>query len=548
MGLYSRLSFLVKYPKAVNATLFGVVFALLLIGAAAIGSIQILKGLDKQMDRDLRSLNVIGDNIGRTVAKLEIPSTMVPCSSAFQSWLERIGFLPDGIHEIIYDDGTVSCSVTEGLRHAGLKLGEPDIIDQANGYQLWLDRDLQMLGQNGLTGTFFRKNSFTLVLPRIDLEEALTTWHEREMLSPIKDGSMRHRAGKFGLSHGLELTALPDSGFSLEKASFWSYKCNSNDLICIYSVAPIADTLFSSRGALVLVVAILGVVAFMLAKLLSRRVMRIWSFQSRFIRTMSYETLECFYQPLLSLDTGEIEGVEALVRWRDTDGSLVFPDRFLPIVEKKRLTKQLTACVIARAIDDLRTIEFSVEVPRVNINIFPQDFEGIWLIKALLPMIEAPRKLQPVVEIVETANLPLEETKEAVSLLRASGIETYIDDFGVGYSSIHYLSALGADGVKLDRSFAMAPEGSLNKTMLFSAIEMISKTGLKLVVEGVEDRDRLMELRATNKVDIIQGYLISPPMSPKRLRTFLADFQIERLQNVTHTTHVHPDIKAVFKK
>ena len=240
-------------------------------------------------------------------------------------------------------------------------------------------------------------------------------------------------------------------------------------------------------------------------------------------------------------------GVEVLVRWHDLDGSLVFPDKFLPIVEMRKLTRVLTEHVVAHTIADLGNIKFAVDVPRVNINIFPQDFDANWLIKILIPLLDSHNKLKPVVEIVETSNLPVEETKEAISLLRASGIETYIDDFGVGYSSIHYLSALGADGVKLDRSFAMAPDGCLSKTMMFSAIEMINKTGLKLVVEGVEDRSRMMELQATNKVNVIQGYLISPPMPVARLEAFLSNFHHERLQSNAQITQMHADIKAAFQ-
>ncbi|WP_319530992.1 EAL domain-containing protein [uncultured Cohaesibacter sp.] len=527
--------------------MFGIVLSALLVCAGVFGSLQVYKGIDRQMSLDFAALDGMGANIAQTLSRLRNPDTIEPCSSAFMVWLERIAYLPDGIHEIIYNDDTIACSVTSGILADGFNLGQPDIDDPNDGYQLWLDRDLQMLGHGGMAGTFFRKAPFTLVLPEIRLAESIAPWHMREVLSPVRNGEWRHRSGVFRLSQGVNFEFSEDAGFDTQKYRFWIYNCNSNGLVCVYTVAPLLEVALAFKGTILATLAFLFACAMVLSRLLTARLLRLWSFEARFVRTMSYDTIECFYQPLFSLDEDEICGVEVLVRWRDLDGSIVFPDKFLPIVEEKKLTRELTEHVVAHAIADLSDIEFAVEVPRVNINIFPQDFDAIWLVKTLIPLLDSQTNLKPVVEIVETSNLPVEETKEAISLLRASGIETYIDDFGVGYSSIHYLSALGADGVKLDRSFAMAPDGCLSKTMMFSAIEMINKTGLRLVVEGVEDRSRMMELRATNKVNVIQGYLISPPMPVGRLKSFLSKFHHERLQSNAQITQMHADIKAAFQ-
>ena len=241
MGLYRELSVITKYPKALSAGMFCSVLLVFLFFAGFLGSMQVYKGLNRQMDLDFAALDTMSSNIIQTLSRLEIPNTIEPCSAEFMVWLERIAYLPDGIHEIIYTDDTIACSVTSGILPNGFNLGEPDISHTEGGFQLWLDRDLQMLGHGGMVGTFFRKAPFILVLPEIRLVENIAPWQRREVLSPVHNGEWRHRGGTFLLSQGVNFEFGKATGFDTEKYSFWIYKCNPTGLLCVYTEATLLE-------------------------------------------------------------------------------------------------------------------------------------------------------------------------------------------------------------------------------------------------------------------------------------------------------------------
>jgi EAL domain-containing protein (putative c-di-GMP-specific phosphodiesterase class I) len=123
------------------------------------------------------------------------------------------------------------------------------------------------------------------------------------------------------------------------------------------------------------------------------------------------------------------------------------------------------------------------------------------------------------VEIVENDMLP-EKASAEIEALREAGIGTYIDDFGTAYANIRTLADLPVEGVKLDRSFALAPDDSLLANLLGHAIEMIRATGRMIVVEGVETAARMALLKDAN-VDRVQGFFISKPLDIAAFVTFL---------------------------
>jgi EAL domain-containing protein (putative c-di-GMP-specific phosphodiesterase class I) len=125
-------------------------------------------------------------------------------------------------------------------------------------------------------------------------------------------------------------------------------------------------------------------------------------------------------------------------------------------------------------------------------------------------------------ESIESDALALEDAQSEIEALARHGVRTYIDDFGSGYSSIHRVASLAIHGVKLDRSFAMAPSESLMARMLVHAVDMIGSSGREIVVEGVETQERLDLLIATKAVGFAQGYYISRPLPIDGLVAFLA--------------------------
>lgn len=547
MRLYRYLYSLCDRPKTVVVAVFFALFSAMLMIAGTLFVFQVFLNLETQLDREIAKVDQLDSAFDTTMVALNAHNNSEACSSEFHHWLSTIAFLPDGIHEIIYSDKQQSCSVSRGKIPDGIELGKADLVRPDLGYQFWLDRDLGVIGYPGLQGSFVKEGNFLLVLPPLKAQETWLHGQKQEYITPTNDGEWLHRGGATGLKDKYPDIQTAQAGFSASDWAFWGFKCDGFNLVCVIVEAPVSGLLSAYSQTIIFGLALMLTIVWTLTQAAKAKFLSMMSLPSRFVRTMSEDSLICHYQPILSLENGEIEGVEVLVRWRDLDGSLVYPDQFLPVVEKRNLSRILTEIVIKNAVSDLKNIRFAVERPRVNINVFPQDFDARWLIKLLMPLQTGPYNFQPVVEIVETSDLPLESTREAIALLRANGIETYIDDFGVGYSSIHYLSGLGADGVKLDRFFAMAPEDSLSSKLLFSAIEMISKTGQRLVVEGVETKAKMMSLRATNKVHQLQGYGISPPVAVDRLAVFLEEFQHDLDKASTFHPKAISEISAAFK-
>lgn len=249
---------------------------------------------------------------------------------------------------------------------------------------------------------------------------------------------------------------------------------------------------------------------------------RHWSFEARFRRHLDADSIICAYQPVMHLDSGEIVGCEVLVRWRDIDDRVVFPDRFIDIVKRHDLTMELTRLVADRAYEELSRTAPPGRHLQVNFNIFPQDLDCARLTRAFAGFTTQLERFDVVLEIIESDEIPANAQRE-IEALRRAGIKTYIDDFGAGYSNMQNLAALSVDGVKLDRSFAMAPDNSMMAQMLRHAVEMIQATGRVMVVEGVETAERLALLRQMQaRIDFVQGYFIARPLDIAAFVAFLA--------------------------
>jgi sensor c-di-GMP phosphodiesterase-like protein len=210
-----------------------------------------------------------------------------------------------------------------------------------------------------------------------------------------------------------------------------------------------------------------------------------------------------------------------LARWRDIDDTILYPDAFIGIVERHNLTRRFTSLVAARAFEELSALP-AVGRLRVNFNIFPRDLDGEALREIFSVFDHVRDRFEVTLEIVESGAIQVDSAQREIEALRHAGIEIYIDDFGTGYSNVTNLATLSVDGVKIDRAFALAPDGSLTAQMLVHAVEMIRATGRAMVIEGVETAERLAQLRNwATPLDHAQGYFISRPLPIDRFAAFL---------------------------
>ncbi len=459
-------------------------------------------------------------NIGSAFAAVQRDLTAAPCSEAYHAQLRRIAYRPDGLSQFLYaPGGKVECALDKPRFDPALDLGPADIAQGGtNGFgSLWIDRDLSFLGLEDTKGSILLAGGLAVVIPPHDYGFAAPEWMSVEAVLVSQDGRRWHRGG----TEGVYESVLPARQESAAGRYLSRLDCDSAGLNCIAVEANLLGLMNFQKGPVAILVLLAALIAAIGAHFFSRYLTYYWSFEARFCRYLDEDSVICMYQPVMALDTGEITGCEVLARWRDVDDSIVFPDRFIEIIERKGLTQRFTEMVAKRACAELSTHLPAGRRLQVNFNVFPRDLDADDLTGIYSGFISQPNRFDVVLEIIESDEIPPNAQRE-IERLRRHGVKTYIDDFGTGYSNMQNVAALSVDGVKLDRAFAMAPDNSMMARMLRHAVDMIQATGRVMVVEGVETADRLAQLRAMQaKVDFVQGYLISRPLDIVAFTEFL---------------------------
>jgi EAL domain-containing protein (putative c-di-GMP-specific phosphodiesterase class I) len=234
--------------------------------------------------------------------------------------------------------------------------------------------------------------------------------------------------------------------------------------------------------------------------------------------------LTLHYQPRVVLATGEIEGLEALVRWNHPQLGLLPPDEFIGLAEVSGLIQDLTRFVIrAAAADNARLGEIGHLLP-VAVNLSVRNLYSPDLTEGIL------RSLEEFSLPAERLRVELTESEimddpalamQVLQRLRSEGIEVSIDDFGTGYSSLSYLRDLPIDEIKIDRSF-VADISDGDDVVVRSIIDLGHALGVAVVGEGVETAQQWDHLRRLG-CDVAQGYLVSRPLPYEELVRFLDD-------------------------
>jgi len=223
-----------------------------------------------------------------------------------------------------------------------------------------------------------------------------------------------------------------------------------------------------------------------------------------------------YYQPKVDFATRRTVGAEALIRWKHPQWGMVFPDRFIPLVEQTDLVHSVGEWVILEAARAARRIqEAGYPDFRMAVNVSPRQFqekdmsEVVGEILALTGL--APHCLE--LEITEALLAQdVDGVRRSLEELKHLGVRLAIDDFGTGYSSLSYLTSFPLDTLKIDRSFITTMEHDARHAAITSTVVAMSKTlGLNVVAEGVENHTHERMLRELG-CDLAQGYLFSKPL------------------------------------
>ena len=230
------------------------------------------------------------------------------------------------------------------------------------------------------------------------------------------------------------------------------------------------------------------------------------------------------YQPQYDLKTGQMRGVEALVRWQQGD-QIVSPARFIPIAEECGLIVPLGRWVIEEA--TRACVEFnkqSSDPLRLCVNVSALQIQRPNFANEVSEILQAsglpPDRL--VVELTESALMQKpEQGSYAMEQLQQMGVRIAMDDFGTGHSSLNYVSVLPISMLKIDRSFVLnCTKRKTDASILAAIVTMGHAMGLKVLAEGVETEEQATMLREQG-CDEVQGFLYSRPISKDRLMQLL---------------------------
>ncbi|GAB6150524.1 ABC transporter substrate binding protein [Clostridium novyi] len=242
--------------------------------------------------------------------------------------------------------------------------------------------------------------------------------------------------------------------------------------------------------------------------------------------------LKLVFQPQVNANTGEIKGVEVLLRWNSEKFGFVSPSEFIVIAEKSGLINSIGEWVLRESclkrkqwqIENLKDITISVNVSVIQL----QQDDFIEKLKEILEKTKLPPECLEL-EITESVMMESKETNlDILNSIRDIGVKIALDDFGTGYSSLSYLKMLPINKIKLDKSFIDTIHINKNdKFIVEGIIDLAHKIGLNVIAEGVELNEQLDVLCEAN-CDEIQGYYFSKPVEEFEFKELLKKGYIDR--------------------
>ncbi len=234
-----------------------------------------------------------------------------------------------------------------------------------------------------------------------------------------------------------------------------------------------------------------------------------------------------YFQPIASLGSGAITGVEALLRWQHPERGLVSPAEFMPLLEETGLVVQAGTWVLDTVCRQIARWRHDGLAPvPVAVNLSARQFRAKSFGQDVSRILDAHNVHAKLIELEITESslmADLEQAARTLQFFKSLGVRLSIDDFGTGYSSLTYLKRFPLDALKIDRSFVHdIPHDADDATITRAVISMAHSLGLQVIAEGVETPEQLAFL-AEHGCDRMQGFLFARPMPPEEITSWLAE-------------------------
>jgi len=250
--------------------------------------------------------------------------------------------------------------------------------------------------------------------------------------------------------------------------------------------------------------------------------------QSKLRQAIEAEAFEVYFQPQIDVVAHKIVGLEALVRWIDTDAKVHMPDTFISVAEESGLIVDLDKIIFAKALDEFsKWAKMGIAPERISINLAAKEFANKNFCSFLKEQLDVCELNEKCLELEITESDIMSNPEDAITKLQKMhkmGIQISVDDFGTGYSSLAYLKRFPIDKLKIDQSFVRdIPEDEEDCAIVEAVIALGKTLGLTLIAEGVENQEQEAFL-VEKGCHLIQGFYHSEPMSAKDTERFLQEF------------------------
>ncbi len=235
-----------------------------------------------------------------------------------------------------------------------------------------------------------------------------------------------------------------------------------------------------------------------------------------------------YYQPVIDIETGVLQGCEVLMRWRRPSGEMVSPGQFMTYAETSGHIFEMTRRLMVQTLDDLGDLYEKTPDLKISINLFAGHFKNRQIIEDVQDIYgDSPIALEQVVlEVTERQPLhDINAAKKIIAEFQSMGVRIALDDVGTGHGGLAYLQKLGMDIVKIDKMF-VDPLGQETSTARIAdaIVELAENLGMGIIAEGVETYDQILHLRRLG-VTAAQGYIFAAPLPAEEFLKLANDLE-----------------------
>ena len=235
---------------------------------------------------------------------------------------------------------------------------------------------------------------------------------------------------------------------------------------------------------------------------------------------LKHEEFLVYLQPKFDLLSNKVCGAEALVRWKQKNGKMIYPDDFIPIFEKNGFIVNIDLYIYEKIFKKVKEwIDKGIDVVPISLNVSRAHTKNLDFIKKVLNLVDIYNIPVNTIEFELTESIfstDLNYLNDFIQKIRKNGFKVSIDDFGSAYSSLNLLKEIEVDIIKLDKAFLSNVEDFKNsykdKVIIESIIKMAKELNLKVVCEGIETEEQ-KELLKNMGCEVGQGYIFSKPIS-----------------------------------